>query len=215
MLLASRTAAWEKAGGPTPPAYGGLCFTAEVQGSTVALEKVGTPYDISLVISRDGINWVDYSIDTVVELNSVGDSVYFAAGDGGNQLFTKSGKNRYSFRCTGEVSSSGDIISLLDYNLTKGIVLPEYCFRSLFITKNLISSPFLSPEVLYSGCFNRLFQSARSLRSIVANFTNWSKETELWVYDVSKEGVFYKRHELPEEYGTDKIPTGWTVVNID
>lgn len=36
-----------------------------------------------------------------------------------------------------------------------------------------------------------------------------------WVKDVAETGIFYKPSDLPEEYGYNKIPSGWTVINKD
>ena len=84
MLVAARTAAWAKNGSPTPAAYGGLRFTAEADNSTVQLTAVGSAPAVTLVKSFDGVNWEDYAVGEVIDLPSIGDFVYLAAGEGGN-----------------------------------------------------------------------------------------------------------------------------------
>ena len=87
MGLAARTGAWAKSGSPTPAAYGGLRFTAEADNSTVQLTAVGSAPAVTLVKSFDGVNWEDYTVGEVIELPSIGDFVYLAAGEGGNNAF--------------------------------------------------------------------------------------------------------------------------------
>ena len=61
-----------------------LCFTAEQDGSTLRLDKVGSPAEIYLETSNDeGVTWKDYTWsgntgDEYTNLN-VGEKVYFRA----------------------------------------------------------------------------------------------------------------------------------------
>ena len=87
MMLGARAGAWAKSGSPTPAAYGGLCFTAEADNSSVQLTAVGSAPAVTLVKSFDGVNWEAYAVGEVIELPSVGNSVYLAAGEGGNETF--------------------------------------------------------------------------------------------------------------------------------
>ena len=54
--------------------------------------------------------------------------------------------------------------------------------------------------------------------SLSTQFTSWSTSPEVyasWVQDVAVNGTFYKSSSLNEEYdGANRIPIGWTVVNI-
>lgn len=60
-----------------------------------------------------------------------------------------------------------------------------------------------------------MFRGCTTLKEITVHFTSWVGESSDWVLDVSSGGTFYKPSALPEEYGTARIPEGWTVVNID
>ena len=82
MMLGVRTGAWAKNGSPTPAAYGGLCFTAEADNSSVQLTAVGSAPVVTLVKSFDGVNWEAYAVGEVIDLPSTGDFVYLAAGEG-------------------------------------------------------------------------------------------------------------------------------------
>lgn len=61
---------------------------------------------------------------------------------------------------------------------------------------------------------NQMFKGCSKLNEIHVKFTTWSNSGG-WVNGVSSSGTFYKPSALPETYGTNYIPTGWTVVNID
>ena len=267
MMLGARTGAWEKSGSPTPSAYGGLRFTAESANSSVQLTAVDSAPAVTLVKSFDGVNWSDYTVGEVIELPSVGDFVYLAAGEGGNNSFGASSSKYHKFVINGLVAASGDITSLRRFDL-KQTTLAEHCYYSMFDScTGLTSAPELpattlaercysfmfysctgltrAPELpattLAEHCYDSMFDSCTGLTSapelpattlaaycyyfmfnyctgislIKAHFTVWGTQTYGWVFDVASTGTFYKPSALPEEYGTNKIPTGWTVVNID
>ena len=319
MMLGARAGAWSPSG-KNPPAYGGLCFTAEADNSSVQLTAVGSaPPTVTLVKSFDGVNWEAYTVGEVIELPSVGNSVYLAAGEGGNETFGSSIRKFHKFIINGLVAASGDITSLRHFDLehtplarycyygmfrgctglTSAPELPattlvDSCYYSMFIgctgltsapelpattlvkscyrqmfkgCTGLTSAPELPATTLGIGCYDSMFQDCTSLTSapelpattlvgscyqhmfggctgltsapelpattlvsscyysmfigctnlslIKVNFTVWTDQTSIWVDGVSPTGTFYKPSALPEEYGTGKIPTGWTVVNID
>jgi hypothetical protein len=61
-----------------------------------------------------------------------------------------------------------------------------------------------------------MFNGCTSLSSIKVGLTRWySSYTNKWVKNVSPTGTFYKLSTLPKEFGHDRIPEGWTVVNFD
>ena len=242
MMLGARAGAWAKSGSPTPAAYGGLCFTAESANSSVQLTAVGSaPPTVTLVKSFDGVNWEAYTVGEVIDLPSTGDFVYLAAGEGGNETFGSSVRFYHKFVINGLVAASGDITSLRRFDLEQtplasycyyGIfrgctgltsapelpatTLANSCYRNLFSgCTGLTSAPELPATTLVSSCYYNMFSGCTNLSLIKVNFTVWTDQTSIWVDGVSPTGTFYKPSALPEEYGTSKIPTGWTVVNID
>ena len=267
MMLGARTAAWAKSGSPTPSAYGGLRFTAESANSSVQLTAVGSAPAVTLVKSFDGVNWSDYTVGEVIELPSVGDFVYLAAGEGGNETFGSSTSNYHQFVINGLVSASGDITSLRNFDLAQttlasncygsmfsgctgltsapelpATTLANYCYRSMFqdctgrtsapelpattLASNcyramfsgctgLTSAPELPATTLASNCYGSMFLDCTHLSLIKVHFIAWGAQTNSWVSGVESTGTFYKPTTLTEEYGTSKIPTGWTVVNIE
>ena len=241
MELAARTGAWSKSGSPTPAAYGGLRFTAEADNSSVQLTAVGSAPAVTLVKSFDGVNWEAYAVGEVIELPSTGDCVYLAAGEGGNETFG-SGPTVYNkFVINGLVAASGDITSLRRFDLEQ-TTLANYCYYSMFYSctgltsapelpattlagncyramfegcTGLTNAPELPATTLASSCYRSMFGGCTNLSLIKVHFTVWGSQTSAWVSEVSPTGTFYKPSALPAEYETSKIPTGWTVVNID
>ena len=242
MLIGMRNAilAGGAAPGPTP-AYWGLCFTAEADNSSVQLTAVGSPPAVTLVKSFDGINWEAYAVGEVIDLPSNGDLVYLAAGEGGNESFGSSTQEYHNFVINGLVAASGDITSLRRFDLEQ-TTLADYCYTSMFYgctgltsapelpattlanfcytsmfygCTGLTSAPELPATTLKTSCYASMFNGCTGLSLIKVHFTAWGTQTTNWVSNVSPTGTFYKPTALTEEYGTSKIPTGWTVVNID
>ena len=215
MMLGARNGAWAKAGGPTPPTYGGLCFTAEAANSSVQLTAVGSAPVVTLIKSFDGVNWEDYAVGEVIELPSIGDFVYLAAGEGGNKAFGASASSYHKFVINGLVASSGDITSLRSFDLEQ-TTLAAYCYHSMFNgCTGLTSAPELPATKLMDYCYFQMFFGCKNLSIIKVHFTIWGSQTNFWVSKVSSTGTFYKPNALPEKFGANNIPTGWTVVNID
>ena len=267
MIIGARTAAWAKSGSPTP-AYGGLCFTAEADNSSVQLTTVGSaPPTVTLVKSFDGVNWEAYAVGEVIDLPSTGDYVYLAAGEGGNETFGSSLSAYHKFVINGLVAASGDITSLRRFNLSQtalgaycyihmfdgcigltrapelpattlekscyrdmfygctgltnapelpATTLAPSCYRSMFSgCTGLTSAPELPATALAGNCYYSMFYGCTNLSLIQVHFTAWGSQTAGWVSNVKSTGTFYKPTALPEEFGTNRIPTGWTVVNID
>lgn len=241
MLDAVRIGAWAKSGSPTPPAYGGLCFTAEAVNSSVQLRAVGSAPAVTLVKSFDGVNWEDYAVGEVIDLPSIGDFVYLAAGEGGNETFGSSTSAYHKFIIEGLVSASGDITSLRRFDLVqtplvtycyyrmfygcKGLTsapelpattLAGYCYDSMFMNcAGLTSAPELPATTLVTFCYRFMFINCKNLSLIKVNFRVWLPYSHSWVNGVVATGTFYKPSALPVMFGVNTIPTGWTVVNID
>ena len=215
MGLAVRTGAWAKSGSHTPTAYGGLRFTAESVNSSVQLTAVGSAPAVTLIKSFDGVNWEDYTVGEVIELPSIGDFVYLAAGEGGNETFASSSSIYNRFVINGLVAASGDITSLRNFDLVQ-TTLATSCYLGMFRgCTGLTSAPELPATTLAGSCYRNMFYGCTKLSLIKVHFTAWGTQTSAWVSNVPSTGTFYKPSALPDEFSADRIPTGWTVVNID
>ena len=178
------------------------------------------------------ISWVPSSSITVPEYGSV------QLWNKNDQLST--GYNDYvHFRLSGDLHLSGNIQSLLNWRKD----CPDYCFYRLFKdNRQLFNAPLLPATVIgrrsfhsmFMGCtyltgdielsvltmqeqsLYNIFYRCNSLNSMKVNFTEWQDgTTHQWLKETSATGTLYKPSALPPEYGDDRIPEGWTVVNID
>ena len=163
MLRGARDGAWAKSGAPLP--YGGLCFTANVADSSVALSKVGSPPDVTLVKSFDGKNWSEYLVGETIVLPNPGDRVFLAAGESGNNAFATINSNYHKFVMTGSVAASGDISSLRSFGLSHD-ALATYCYARMFNgCTGLTSAPELPATTLGSDCYQYMFVGCTGLTS--------------------------------------------------
>ena len=163
MMLGARTGAWAKYGGKKPPAYGGLCFTAEADNSSVQLVAVGSAPAVTLVKSFDGVNWEAYEVGEVIDLPSIGKYVYLAAGEGGNERFGSSTSNYHKFVINGLVAASGDITSLRRFNLSQ-TALGAYCYIHMFDgCIGLTRAPELPATTLANACYRYMFSGCTGL----------------------------------------------------
>ena len=118
--------------------------------------------------------------------------------------------------------------------------LAEYCYSAMFQDCSLTQAPELPATTLANDCYNNMFSGCTSLiqapvlpatnlvdysyygmfngctnlNNINVNFSAWnpSSATTDWVLNVSSSGTFTCPADLPEEFGNNRIPTGWTVI---
>ncbi len=129
--------------------------------SSVALVKVGEPFDISLEYSIDGKSWNPYTIGEAIYL--LKNEVSFRAGETGNEVFSKGKDNYYQFKISGEIAARGNAMSLLDRNCTRNNV-PANAFAFLFKDcQSLTSAPDLPAMNLAASCYYSMFESCTSL----------------------------------------------------
>ncbi len=215
-----------------------LTFTAAEAGATVALTATGSPTVSGLHyrMGKSGV-WMPYTAGTVIALPNIGDSVQFWNSE--NTLSTNA-TNRVQAVITGKTAASGNIQSMLNWNetllgiwsvynhmfmdntdLVSAPLLPAtavygYCYTNMFITTGITKAPELPATTLASYCYYRMLNQCTNLKEIRVHFTSWHENaTDQWVGGVPAGGTFYKPSALPEEYGVNRIPEGWTVVNID
>ena len=199
-----------------------LCFTTEEASSIVSMKKstdaapaVALQY---MVLDYEG--WKDFIVDeTCIQLNNIGDKVWFRAGSSGNAKFANSEIDYNNFQLSGKVSASGNIMSLLSddcenmssidnaycfsglFNdcsaLTQMPNLPamqlaENCYQNMF--KNCISlkSTILPATTLQANCYSNMFFGCSSLSSMTTNMTAFypSNATTNWLSGVAATGKF-------------------------
>ena len=94
--------------------------------------------------------------------------------------------------------------------------LSTQCYFAMFRGCSSITSVVLPAATLDSTCYRQMFQDASALSSVEVGFSQWNDSltaTDNWMLRVAASGTFIKPAALPEEYGENRIPSGWTVVN--
>lgn len=112
------------------------------------------------------------------------------------------------YKCTGLTS--------LPAGLLPATSLARQCYKNMFMgCSNLTSVPrgLLPAETLGASCYANMFEGCSSLKEIYVPFTQWNptNATTQWVKGVSANGVFHCPETLPQTFGVNNIPTGWTV----
>ena len=230
-MIAARQIAFGKAAGKKeePPAYWGLCFTAEEAGSTVAMQAVGSAPAVTLETSFDGEIWEPFTVgETTITLPNVGDKVYFRAGEGGNTAMASSANNYNNFSIiTGRIAASGNIMSLLNGDSPDSIIA-THCYSSMFrdctalaqapelpattlagscyagMFKNctaLVQAPELPATTLLRTCYSSMFWNCINIDCIKCSFKAFaSGGTNNWLSGVSSTGTFI----CPTALGTNE-----------
>ena len=145
------------------------------------LELTNRNNNSNLQYSVDGKFWIDYS--ALIDIHQ-GQTLYLK---GNNPNGWSTGANTYSsFKITGNVSLSGNIMALIDNGKgTATAAIPnEYCFYSLFRNSTGITSvskDFLPATSLAEGCYDSMFYGCTNLRNApelpateLANYCYWS-----------------------------------------
>lgn len=106
--------------------------------------------------------------------------------------------------------------NLLEAPKLTATTLADYCYSYMFYQcSNLEKAPMIAAETFGSSSFSRMFYDCYKLNEVRVTFTTWGDYMDSWLSNVSSTGTFYKPDELPEEFGSSRIPEGWTVKSIN
>ena len=140
-----------------------LTFRATQDGSTVKLTETGSPTG-SFQTSMDGGNtWVDYTLNTVITLNT-GDEVSFRAK--ANRTSEQYNGSYFSFQMTGKIEAWHNVMSMYrtnDFATYESVV--ENAFISMFEgCTSLTKAPALPATTLAKHCCLYMFKGCTSLK---------------------------------------------------
>ena len=94
--------------------------------------------------------------------------------------------------------------------------LAPYCYYQMFQhCSNLEKAPFIAAATTADSSLINMFAYCSKLNEVKVMFTSWNDAMNSWLAYVSSTGTFYKPDELPEEFGSNRIPSGWTVKSIN
>ena len=105
---------------------------------------------------------------------------------------------------------------LIETPVLPALYLSTQCYFAMFRGCSNITSVVLPAATLDNTCYWQMFQDASALSSVEVGFSQWNDSltaTDNWMLRVAASGTFIKPAALPEEYGVNRIPKGWTVVN--
>ena len=139
-----------------------LTFKATQDSSTVKLTKYGSPSG-SFQTSTDGGNtWEDYTIGTVITLNT-GDEVSFRAK--ADRTSDQWNDKYFYFEMEGKIEAWHNVMSLYRTNdFATYNTMVKYAFCNLFKgCKSLTKAPVLPATTLASNCYVLMFSSCQSL----------------------------------------------------
>ena len=147
------------------PSENWLCFKANEDGCSISTTVVNGPLTVtpSLEYSKDRESWIPFTVgvDSVDLINA--DDKAFIRATGSNASFSESKSKFIHFVITGSVSSSGNIMSLLDKDCS-GTSVPNFAFNFLFVDNaTLTTAPDLPATTLATGCYGGMFSGCSSL----------------------------------------------------
>lgn len=142
-----------------------LCFTANTAGSTVKLNKIGSPTSVTLETSSDGISWSTYTMGSTKTLSNIGDTIYFRNQSESITGFSISTDSYYQFVMTWSISASWDINYLLCKNSTIANGW-RYCYVALFYNCTSLTTPPSLPGRISSHYYDNMFYWCTSLITV-------------------------------------------------
>jgi hypothetical protein len=103
--------------------------------------------------SKNGGAWTSYTYNDVISMSN-GDTVAFSGANNGNFSSTNS-SNSYRFITNGQLKTSGNIMSLLNFRAS----VPEYAFLALFSGASIVNPPQLPATTLAPYCYYGMFRN--------------------------------------------------------
>ena len=213
-----------------------LTFRSTQDGSTVKLVQEGAVSG-AFQTSRDGGNtWADYTIDTVITLDTDNEVSFRAKAD---RTSAQSRYDHFRFYMTGKIEAWHNVMSLYRTNdfatyksvrifafyqlfedcasLAKAPALPAttiaaYCYNQMFFgCQSLTKAPELPATTLANYCYGGMFSGCQSLKEVRISATKDASFALVnWLNNVSATGDFYcdpNATIFPTD--TSGIPRNW------
>lgn len=96
----------------------------------------------------------------------------------------------------------------------------EGCYEGMFQYCTSLQSIAILGEELYDNCFGLILSGCNSLSYVKVAFTDWTMATDIAQFyisdnipEIKQNGTFVKPSALPTQFGSGRIPQGWTVQN--
>ena len=177
------------------PKVNALIFASEGT-SRLDTYHYGEP-NIKFEYSFDGVNWKDWDL---TELTIEKGTPLYLRGDNPNGIST-SRASYFKFSMYGDnMSCTGNIMHLLDYNNDLDTIPSKYCFYHLFTNcKKLTAAPELPATTLTEGCYFSMFYGCNSLTTIPSILPATTLEKNCYSYMFSCCSNLTTTPDLPAE----------------
>ncbi len=140
-----------------------LKLTANIGGSKVSIVNIGGNNPNLEYSTDDGDTWTSLSEGTEISLPLNGYAIFRGNNPDG---FSHDATVYTSFKLTGKVSASGNVMSLVDPSMKATKVPGNYCFESLFRDcEVLATAPDLPAPNITTSCYRNMFNGCTSLVS--------------------------------------------------
>ena len=139
-----------------------LTFKATQDGSTVTLNKYGSPSGAFQTSSDGGKTWTDYTLDTAINLNTGGEVSFRAKAD---RTSEQSIHDHFSFTMTGKIEAWHNVMSMYrtsDFATYESVVKGAFNFMFSGCT-SLTKAPVLPATTLAGSCYESMFWDCTSL----------------------------------------------------
>ena len=147
-----------------------LYLTANTDETTVALNRKGSPSEVTIEYSTDCCeNWTPVNFSTAtgtgtIKLAKQGLRVYFRNASAIATAFSNSSSDYFQFEVQGSAAASGNVMSLVDKSLAATTIPNAYCFYGLFSgCTGLTEAPKLPATTLAEGCYQSMFSGCTRL----------------------------------------------------
>lgn len=120
-------------------------------------------------------------------------------------------------RCYSAMFDACISLTKIDSGILPATTLKNWCYDRMFLNCiALTTAPELPATTLIADCYYQMFYGCTNLNYIKAMFTISPTATYMWswVYGVPSTGTFVKNKDATwnNSFGTDAIPSGWTVI---
>ena len=193
-------------------------------GGTISLAKNGSPADISLEYSFDGVNWTAWNADNSGNRSinvSANERLYVRSTSVTTAGFSNSTNSHYRFSVPNGTEVNGIIESLLcrtpelaDIGLTSS---NTNHFYNLFYNCRIYGRPIIISKVLKISSLNSIFKNTLNLNEVeIHSTTVASGSLSEWLSGAAATGKIYAPAALTlAENSASGVPSGWTRVDIN
>lgn len=193
-------------------------------GGTISLTKNGSPADISLEYSFDGVNWTAWAADNSGNRSvsvAAGERLYVRSTSVTTAEFSSSTNNYYKFSLPNGTEVNGIVESLLcrkpelaDIGLT---TTNTNHFYNLFYNCKISGRPVIISKVLKSYSLNCTFKSTQNLNEVEIHSTTIATGAfSEWLSGAAATGTIYAPAALSlAENSNSGVPSGWSRVDIN